>query len=465
MIYLLLALLIGLFLIAFISSGEDILAPSVIVCIMWIFSTICAIYNIDKWGIELHVNTIAAILVGLMSFMVGGFIGKNLPNFTFGKKRKILNSSLSNAGSLSTIPVSKIFFLMFLFAGIVTVVWQFKWVISQVGSIGVWSDMMTAYRSGNSTYSTESISKPSILSNLETLLEVNAYVSAYIGINNLFAARKAKRHTLYLFIPGLLFAVDKILNAGRGGVLFFVGAIMLCAYIMMQKNYSWKKKISRKYIKYMIIALAAITLLFSISRSWVGRTNQDDFLDYITTYAGGSIQLFDMFMQNPEPASSIFGKETFHTLINFLGRIFGISEWCYIAHLEFRISNGVNLGNVYGAFRYYLYDFGWIGMVILSMFAGVFYTFMYKRIKHNNDFESNGFSWRILVYMYFAPSLFMFSIADYTYALLGNIMALFKWFVLAWIYKKLVIDQKISLKGARNLHVFTIEKSDGRIRG
>ena len=461
MIYFLLFLLIGLFLIAFFTSREDILAPSVIVCIMWIFSTICAIYNIDKWGIELHANTIAAIFVGLMSFMAGSFVGRNLPNFSFGKNRKKPYGINSNE-TLSIIPISKMFFLMFLFIGVATVVWQFKWVMSQVGSIGVWSEMMTAYRSGNSTYSTESISKPSILSNLELLLAVNAYVSAYIGINNIFAGDKVKR-PIFLFIPGLMFAVDKILNAGRGDILFFIGAIVLCVYISMQKKYSWKKKISRKYVKYMIFVLVAITLLFSISRSWVGRTNQDGFLDYITTYAGGSVQLFDMFMQAPEPASTIFGKETFHTLINYLGKIFGISEWRYISHLEFRVSNGVNVGNVYSAFRYYLYDFGWIGLMLLSAFAAIFYTYMYKKIKCNDVFDSTGFSWRILVYMYFAPSLFMFSIADFSYALLGNVMSLLKWFVLAWIYKKIVIEHKVAFAKTSASYVFATGKSSGRI--
>lgn len=441
MIYILLALLIGLFLLTFFASEEDILDPSVIVCIMWSFSTICAIYNIDKWGISLHFNTVMAIVIGVISFSVGSFIGRRMPALAWGNKSK---RGYNESNALETIPVSKISFIAFLIVGIITVLMQYKWVLSQVGSIGVWSDMMTAYRSGNSTWSTESINKSSILSNLELLLSVNAYVSAYIGINNIFSGKKFRRE-VPLFIPGLLFAVDKILNAGRGDILLFFGAIVLCVYISMQKKYKWTKKVSRKYIKYMIFAMIGVTVLFSVSRSWVGRTNQDSMLDYVTTYAGGSIQLFDMYMQDPEPASTIFGKETFHTLINYLGKLFGISEWRYISHLEFRISNGVNLGNVYGAFRYYLYDFGWLGMIVLSAFAAAFYSYMYRRIKWGNKTSSDGFNWRVLVYMYFAPSLFMFSIADYTYALLGNIISLLKWFVLAWIIKKLVIDYKFVL--------------------
>lgn len=444
MIYLLLGLLIILFLIAFYSAGEDILAPGSIVCLMWMFSTVCAIYNIEKWGIALHSNTIEVIVLGLTSFIVGAFLGKRIPALTIGKRKKISGA----VDDLLVIDVWKLAFCFLLAINIVTVLWQIKWVLSQVGSIGVWSEMMTAYRSENSSWNTEAISKPSILSNLEILLAVTAYITTYIGINNIFAGEK-KRKIIYLFVPGILFATDKILNAGRGDILLYIGAIVLIVYIELQTKYQWKKKVSRKYIKYMVVAVIAVTLLFSASRSWVGRTNESDTLDYVTMYAGGPIQLFDMFMQNPENPSEIFGKETFHTLINYLGRVFKISNWRYISHLEFRYSNGVNLGNVYGAFRYYLYDFGYIGVIFLPFAAAVFYAYIYQRIRKGKCGAADGFKWGNVFYMYIAPSLFMYSIADYTYALLFNFVAIIKWFVFAWIIKRLLVNRNFPIRMRR----------------
>lgn len=441
MIYILLGLLIMLFLVAFYSAEEDILAPGSIVCLMWIFSTICAIYNIDKWGIALHSNTIGVIVLGLSAFIIGAFMGRRLPILTIGKNKVVDDSNYE----LQIINVWKLAFWAFVAVNIVTVLWQIKWVLSQVGSIGAWSEMMTAYRSENSSWNTDAISKPSILSNLEVLLAVTAYVTTYIGINNIFAGEKKKR-VICLFIPGLLFATDKILNAGRGDILLYIGAIVLTVYIILQTKYHWKKKISRKYIKYMIVAVIGVTLLFSASRSWVGRTNESDTLDYVTMYAGGPIQLFDMYMQNPEAPSDIFGKETFHTLINYLGKLFKVPEWRYIAHLEFRYSNGVNLGNVYGAFRYYLYDFGYVGVVLLSFLEAEFYAYVYQRIKKSGCKSNDSFRWIVIFYMYLAPSLFMFSIADYTYALLFNFIAITKWFVFAWIVKRILVNKSFPIK-------------------
>lgn len=441
LIYLLLGLLIFLFLFAFYLAGEDILAPGSIVCLMWMFSVICAIYNIDKWGIALHLNTIVAITIGLISFILGAYIGKRFPILKIGKGGKQYYSN----EKIQVIQVCKVAYWILLAVNVVTILWQIKWILSQVGIIGVWSEMMTAYRSENSSWNIDAISKPSILSNLETLLAVTAYVTTYIGINNIFAGKKIMK-VIYLFIPGVLFAADKILNAGRGDILLYIGAVVLTVYIELQAKYHWKKKVSLRYIKYMILAVIAVTLLFSISRSWVGRTNELDILDYITMYAGGPIQLFDLFMQNPEPASDIFGKETFHTLINYLGRVFKISSWRYIAHLEFRYSNGVSLGNVYGAFRYYMYDFGYIGMCFLSFLQAVFYAYIYQRIKENKTTSSDGFRWSIVIYMYLAPSLFMFSIADYTYALLFDFIAIVKWFAFAWIIKRILVNKSLPIK-------------------
>lgn len=444
MIYLLFACTIIMFIFAFFMSNEDILAPSVIVCMMWMFSTLCAIYNIDNWGINFHLNTIGVIALGLSAFIIGGGIGKLTQPVKFlivGKEKQ----RFEERTSLSIIPVWKLALMGLILVNIVTVLYQLQWVLSRVGIIGIWSEMMTIYRSGSTSWSIDSVRKPSLLSNLETLLSVTAFIMSYIGINNIFAGQK-KTKTIVYFIPALLLVIDKILNAGRVGILEFIGALVLSGYINMQIKYSWKKKVGRKYIKYMLVAFVVVLFLFSISRTWVGRTNKSGTLEYVTMYAGGSVQLFDLYMQNPEPGSDIFGKETFHTLINYLGRLLNKSDWRYLTQLEFRSSNGVNLGNVYGAFRYYLYDFGYIGLMVLSAFVGFFYTYIYRRIQQRKKISKDGFCWMIIVYMRFAPSLFMFSIADKTYALLVDVVALIKWFGLAWIIKRLLVNRRFPIK-------------------
>ena len=45
--------------------------------------------------------------------------------------------------------------------------------------------------------------------------------------------------------------------------------------------------------------------------------------------------------------------------------LFNISDLRYIAHLEFRQKLGMSIGNVYGAFRYYIQDFGISGFIVL----------------------------------------------------------------------------------------------------
>lgn len=440
MIYLLLAVTMALFLIAFYSSGEDILSPGVIVCLMWTFSTICAIYNIDNWGVNIHFSTICVIALGLISVLFGVFIGRYSRKIRWCSKSK----KLSEVYEISEIHVNYTVAYLILAIDFLTVIWQFRWLMASGGG-GDWLSMMAQYRQTSASWDTDSVLKPSLLANLEIMLSVSAYVFPYVGINNIVSGSKDKRNIILIF-PAVLFAIDKLLNAGRGDILILIGAIIFAVYICVQRRSGWKRKVSRRFIKYLVVALVLVVVFFSYTRIIVGRTNQSGILEYVTTYAGGSVQLFDLFLHDPPEASSIWGKETFGKLINLLGSRFGIDDWVYVRHSEFRLSNGVNIGNVYGAFRKYMYDFGYPGVVVLSMLVGIFYSYLYKRIQKDGIQSNDGFDWKVIFYMYMAPSLFMFSISDYTYALLGDIIMLLKWYCIAWIIKRLLVNGFLGLR-------------------
>ena len=68
-IYLLLELIILIFLISLVIT-RDIFSPACIMCETYILATVSAIFNIDKWGINLHDNTVNTILFGIVSFVI-----------------------------------------------------------------------------------------------------------------------------------------------------------------------------------------------------------------------------------------------------------------------------------------------------------------------------------------------------------------------------------------------------------
>ena len=63
-IYLLLELIILIFLISLVIT-RDIFSPACVMCETYILATVSAIFNIDKWNINLHNNTVKTILFGI----------------------------------------------------------------------------------------------------------------------------------------------------------------------------------------------------------------------------------------------------------------------------------------------------------------------------------------------------------------------------------------------------------------
>lgn len=132
---------------------------------------------------------------------------------------------------------------------------------------------------------------------------------------------------------------------------------------------------------------------------------------YICCYIGGSIHLLDDFIKKPIDGSQIWGKETFYSIIRFIGQRFNIKDWIYISHLEFRYSNGLNVGNIYTAFRKYIYDFGYFGVIWCTALVSFIYNQIYYTIKYSKK-RSVLYDISIIFFGYIAYGYFYMSIQD-----------------------------------------------------
>lgn len=105
-----------------------------------------------------------------------------------------------------------------------------------------------------------------------------------------------------------------------------------------------------------------------------------DLIAHVEIYLGAPIPLLDNFLQTSmigltNATSEIFGKETFFAFNSQLAKLHVLSIPLYSPHLEFR--PGVFAGNCYTAYRSYMYDFGYLGLVLcpilFSAMANAFY--------------------------------------------------------------------------------------------
>lgn len=383
----------------YIIFNKDLTAPAFIFCGLYFFSISLALINKDYWHLFLSDETFIILLVGGLLFIFLGIM--------FHRKYK------TNINKLSTVKMdlikisSKIAWSVVLFS-IITSYLQYKATMDIAAQLGV-SDsalIVAAVREATS-YGTE-MRIPTYVIQLAKILGVISYMWLFIYINNGIIAKKNWRDIKLLF-PVLIYLITNILSGNRLMTLYFAGAGFSYYYIMLS-YYRRNKVDSTKILRYVILFFIVLMAGFYSVRLLAGRvgSEQTELLQYISSYAGGSIKLFDMFINDPV-ISDLWGKETFIPIHKTL-QSWGIEHYpSYIAHKEFRELNGIGLGNVYTAYRAWYADFGMSGIVFLGGFVAAFYNCFYYKIRSRSIYNHR---FMLIIYGYMSSGLFLHSIQD-----------------------------------------------------
>ena len=216
-------------------------------------------------------------------------------------------------------------------------------------------------------------------------------------------------------MPVVMFCVCSILTGGRNPLLQLLVAALMMYYLLKKKIQGYSRKFNRKFTFKLLSIVVIVLIAFSNMRFLVGRTNTLNTFDYLAMYIGAPIKLFDMFIQNPpSKVHELFGQETFINLWTWLGTFTHDSRMTgLIMNKEFRTFNGLQLGNVYTAFREYYFDFGIVGVIILPFIHSVFFTTFYQKISQNKtNWKKNEFDLQIILYSYLSVALVYYSIDD-----------------------------------------------------
>lgn len=153
-------------------------------------------------------------------------------------------------------------------------------------------------------------------------------------------------------------------------------------------------------------------VLFWLTGVAVGRQIESSPFDYVATYIGYSLILFGSFLDGGSfPANGLFGSETFIGIYSFIGSHFGVSDFIYTYHLEWQYVGGMSMGNVYTAYRYWLHDFGVVGMLLISCVYGAFYSIFYGKAKGYRKPRSS-INYPLLMFSYFAYGVVLIPICD-----------------------------------------------------
>ena len=421
---------------------KDLFAPACIVSIVFFISAICALINYNTWNLQnYHAQTVGIILLCLSIFSLTSYIVyrifysekfQNKINKTKEKKQysnkyiiKAKEIIFENKNEEKIIHINRIIQIIIILIFIAVIAYNFYEIyrISHLNNNpGSFSEMMEVYRKTVS-YSVMDISvKSPVLFNQATkVITVISYIYIYIIIRNLFNKDKIKNNLLYIATI-VLFFVYSFGTGGRMPLLKLLAFSALICFVFANRKYNWKKDLNMKIISTGAICLVVMLVGFYATKNIVGRRKSFDPLYYVTMYSGGSIKLFDSYLQSPTKKSNIIGKETFYGINTFLGR-FGLSDQNYIKHLEFRYAkNGLSLGNVYTPFRRYYADFGLIGSIILTCLFAIIINFIYLYIKEKvakrEDYNKDLF---LVLYGFIIYCLFLYSIDDQFYGVILSV--------------------------------------------
>ena len=393
---------------------KDIIEPAIIFTIAYTISTFCAMVNVEYWNIDLKLETFLILLFGGVEFIAISYLIHRL----YEKKYKEVDGNKIEGKKIKIAKWKVVLIIIYDIIVIVLLINSILDIAKQFGEYSSFSEALSIFRD-NTSYDVKT-NLPKIISILLKPIYATAYIFMFIYLNNIIyenqkTIKNILSKTIYL-VPVVLYIVECLVQSNRLSIITLILAGFIMYIILLYQKQSWKKKISLKSI--MILAMVAVIglIVFYFSARLIGRKVSKNAFQYITMYCGGSIECFDLYLEQPVEKSNIIGYETFTYLIRNLNDYNIIKlDKTPTAHLEWRYSDKVMVGNVYTAYRRWIQDFGILGAIVLQALMAIFYNVYYNKIKYVNK-KSVWNNIFIIIYSIFAYSLFTHPIDSTLYS-------------------------------------------------
>lgn len=370
--------MITIFILSFYLNNQEILSPAVVFTAPFSIATIDLIYNIEKWQVDLQMNTFWVIIGGTLVFVIACQLCR-LIGYGIRRQRQLPIRRRENSYKETPIVVPKLNYYIFAGVQIITFLLCLVAVIKiarRYGASGTISMMIAGYKNLK-TFTTENISLGKVNNLLYDFCYASGYVWFYIVAKNYTITKRVEKLALINLLLSVAISLEK---GSRGGAVALIcsGAAM---FILFWQRSSRKGRLSFKQLLGVIIVAAVVVGTFQKAGELVGRVSTADFEGYLAVYLSAPIRNLDYFLRKPLSAPDVFGKMTFVRMINYLGGKLDIPSWVYELDLPPLHANGYVTGNVYTTFYAYLYDFGYIGVPIMMAIMGGISQIIYSKAK------------------------------------------------------------------------------------
>ena len=242
------------------------------------------------------------------------------------------------------------------------------------------SDLMSAiqfFRNTN-TFTEKTIDTPALISVLRLFSIGMADIFLYLIAHQIIY--KYRHNTIYIMIGIGLSIISSMLGGARTGFIGMVFNFFLFLYYIYKDKYNWRRSLSVKTIIKILSAMAVLLVAFYIYAVHMRGTSKS-FGDYIFVYLSAPIYNLNKFMQKGQFGSSIANNQTFGIGRQYLAKRLGIAGWGTKLDIPFIEEKGFSFGNVYTIFYMFLYDGGYVALVIFTVLMAVLSQVLYQFVR------------------------------------------------------------------------------------
>lgn len=420
--YLLLAgTILLLFLFFFYIEGWEVLAPAPLCCLAFAVSLILSYIGTNSWNnIDLEPSASVIVLIGCAFFSLGGvLVTKGYRRGYLGSKagRTTLRSSMKETGEESrTVALWRyILLLAVVFFAIALRVFETYQLGNKYGIeyTSYW-DLSKSVRNATESFMGGSNIKfdegfSIIGRQLDKFVRATAFVSAFLSARLIygtcFQKKKAQvTKNISSFALVIFSCFYFLICGGRTTILYVCIAFVTVCFILALRDGRNTLKTSVSLLLLGVLAMLAASVVFYYAAALIGRPAKSGMVDYISFYFGcGTPSL--QWLLTDTLGISIDGK-TFFNLNAFLYK-FGLVGNPGSSSIDWLWFDSNHASNIFTAFGGMYFDFGCIGVSVLSFISGAFYTLLYRlgRLRGN--------IFGIMIYGYLAPTVFDMARKDF----------------------------------------------------
>ncbi|MDE7167421.1 MAG: oligosaccharide repeat unit polymerase [Clostridia bacterium] len=407
MAILFLAIIVAFILIAYFLGNKDLLSPWFLLCLAIFASYFIVLLNYENWEVSINGTFVLYVTTAVIAFGAGGMVIKALRPLPAAADNGLLKVRVEGYNYKKRYPANLFIIISVLFAAL----YIYKLLSDAAGDASSFSGKLRAIyeKIVNENYS------PGFLANqLKEVITAIAYVNTYRLFLRLYS-KTDKISRIKLIIPVVVFLVAVVFSSDRN-IFIRYALYAISLFVLFFRENSKKKNVNGKIIQIVIILLLVMVLLFFLMGSL--KQYKSDIFRSLSIYGGSGLYNFNLWVDgfHGEYAYGSVTSSTFVKSVNEILQLFGL-DFNYTKYprfdtfITYESANGyVYSSNVYSAFKPYVQDFGYLGVIIFPFVIGLFFEWLFTKMRK----AKYGFAW--IIYCALIYPIVFFPIAEQIFA-------------------------------------------------